>query len=121
VAEESDHDRQADGSADSPRLAEQFSLATLRATPRYTFVVAIIAALGGMLFGYDIGVISGAEKMLKSSFHLNSTTEERPRRRVWRSMSSPSATARIPSVSSSPRIPVREPSSPSPTPVTDSV
>ena len=38
--------------------------------------MAAIAALGGMLFGYDIGVISGAENLLKSSFHLSSTTEE---------------------------------------------
>jgi sugar porter (SP) family MFS transporter len=57
-------------------VADGFSWATLKATPRYTYFVAAVAALGGMLFGYDIGVISGAEKLLTSDFHLTSTTEE---------------------------------------------
>lgn len=35
-----------------------------------------MAAIGGMLFGYDIGVISGAEKLLTNAFHLSSGTEE---------------------------------------------
>ena len=35
-----------------------------------------MAALGGILFGYDIGVISGAEKLLKADFQLSSTGEE---------------------------------------------
>lgn len=63
-------------SPETQNIAEQLSLSTLRAIPRYTFVVACVAALGGMLFGYDIGVISGAEKLLTSDFHLSSTTEE---------------------------------------------
>ena len=53
-----------------------FSLTAFRGTPRYTYLVAAVAALGGMLFGYDIGVISGAENLLTSSFRLSSTTEE---------------------------------------------
>jgi hypothetical protein len=39
-------------------------------------IVASIAALGGLLFGYDTGVISGAELFLTKAFQLNSTTEE---------------------------------------------
>jgi MFS transporter, SP family, galactose:H+ symporter len=54
----------------------QSSVAAVRDTPRYTYLVAAIAAIGGMLFGYDIGVISGAENLLTSAFHLSSGTEE---------------------------------------------
>jgi sugar porter (SP) family MFS transporter len=52
------------------------SLTAVRDTPRYTYLVAALAAIGGMLFGYDIGVISGAENLLKSTYHLSSGTEE---------------------------------------------
>jgi MFS transporter, SP family, galactose:H+ symporter len=54
----------------------RFSLRAVRETPRFTYLIAAVAAIGGMLFGYDIGVISGAELLLKSSFHLSSTSEE---------------------------------------------
>ncbi|MGH2914513.1 MAG: sugar porter family MFS transporter [Solirubrobacteraceae bacterium] len=60
----------------SQRLPQQFSLQAIRSTPRYTYLVAAIAAVGGALFGYDIGVISGAENLLKAQFHLSSGTEE---------------------------------------------
>jgi len=63
--------------ASSPHtLSEQFSLRVIRQTPRYTYLVAAVAATGGMLFGYDIGVISGAENLLKEHFRLSSSTEE---------------------------------------------
>ena len=54
----------------------RFSLSAVRETPRYTYLVATVAAVGGMLFGYDIGVISGAENLLKTAFKLSSATEE---------------------------------------------
>jgi sugar porter (SP) family MFS transporter len=54
----------------------RFSLAAVRDTPRYTYLIAGVAAIGGMLFGYDIGVISGAEKLLIPAFRLSSGTEE---------------------------------------------
>src|ERR1700722_3269037 len=52
------------------------TLAVFRSAPRYTYLVASVAALGGLLFGYDIGVISGAELLLKQAFHLSAGAEE---------------------------------------------
>jgi len=35
-------------------------------------IIAATAALGGLLFGYDTGVISGALLFLREAFHLSS-------------------------------------------------
>ncbi|PZS01830.1 MAG: MFS transporter, partial [Chloroflexi bacterium] len=40
------------------------------------YVVSAVAALAGLLFGYDTGVISGAELFLVKSFKLTAFTEE---------------------------------------------
>ena len=40
------------------------------------YVIVGIAAPGGFLFGYDTGVILGAELHLTKDFALNSTVEE---------------------------------------------
>lgn len=40
------------------------------------YVVAAIAALNGLLFGYDIGVISGALLYIKQSFALSTFLQE---------------------------------------------
>ncbi len=61
---------------ESQRLTEGISLQTLRTTPRYAYLVAVVAAVGGLLFGYDIGVISGAEIFLKHAFHMSASSEE---------------------------------------------
>ena len=37
----------------------------------FVYIAAAIAALGGLLFGYDTGVISGAELFLKNDFTLS--------------------------------------------------
>jgi len=60
----------------SAESSVQASVEAVKDTPRYTYLVAAIAAIGGMLFGYDIGVISGAENLLTSAFHLSSGAEE---------------------------------------------
>jgi len=44
--------------------------------PRFVYLAASIAALGGLLFGYDTGVISGAELFLKNDFTLTTFTLE---------------------------------------------
>lgn len=42
----------------------------------FVYVAAVISAIGGMLFGYDIGVISGAILFIKNDFHLSAMMEE---------------------------------------------
>jgi Sugar (and other) transporter len=44
--------------------------------PSYVYLVGAVAALGGLLFGYDTGVISGAQGFLSKTFHLTPTTQE---------------------------------------------
>lgn len=41
-----------------------------------TNFIAIIAATGGLLFGYDTGIISGALLQLKTNFHLSTFAQE---------------------------------------------
>ena len=41
------------------------------ADSRFVYVAATFAALGGLLFGYDTGVISGAELFFKNDFTLS--------------------------------------------------
>ncbi len=42
----------------------------------FVYIAAAISALGGMLFGYDTGVISGAILFIKQEFSLSATLEE---------------------------------------------
>lgn len=43
---------------------------------RFVYMAAAISALGGMLFGYDIGVISGAILFIKEQFSISLGMEE---------------------------------------------
>ncbi len=45
--------------------------ATPTGSARYVFLICIVAALGGLLFGYDTGVINGAIGPLKAHFQLD--------------------------------------------------
>jgi MFS transporter, SP family, arabinose:H+ symporter len=42
-----------------------------RGSLAYLSLACLVAALGGLLFGFDTAVISGAEGMLKAQFHLS--------------------------------------------------
>jgi len=42
-----------------------------RARPAYMLLVSMVAALGGMMFGFDIAIISGAAPFVQEHFRLN--------------------------------------------------
>jgi hypothetical protein len=44
--------------------------------PRFVILAAAVAALGGSLFGYDTGVISGAILFIRPEFGLSTTLVE---------------------------------------------
>ncbi|KAK2858858.1 hypothetical protein Q5P01_003478 [Channa striata] len=45
-------------------------------TPGFVYVLAVFSALGGFLFGYDTGVISGAMLLLKKELELSALWQE---------------------------------------------
>ncbi|XP_029104526.1 proton myo-inositol cotransporter-like isoform X2 [Scleropages formosus] len=45
-------------------------------TPAFVYVLALFSALGGFLFGYDTGVVSGAMLLLKRDMHLSALWQE---------------------------------------------
>jgi MFS transporter, SP family, galactose:H+ symporter len=49
---------------------------TKEAGKRFVYLATAISALGGMLFGYDIGVISGAILFIRKDFSLSGGMEE---------------------------------------------
>src|SRR5262249_45426223 len=56
----------------SSHTITQQNVAAQRATgTTFVYIAAVFAALGGLLFGYDTGVISGAEIFIKDVFKLS--------------------------------------------------
>lgn len=45
-------------------------------TPGFIYLLAFFSALGGFLFGYDTGVVSGAMLLLKKEMNLSSLWQE---------------------------------------------
>jgi sugar porter (SP) family MFS transporter len=56
----------------APQKAQATKVAS---SSRFVYVVAAIAALSGLLFGYDTGVISGALLFMREQFHLTPAGE----------------------------------------------
>lgn len=50
-------------------------MANTKKTSGYVIFMAIVAAIGGILFGYDTAVISGTTELVKSQFHLTDLRE----------------------------------------------
>ena len=59
-----------------PREANPMKIEAKTSWKRFVHLAAAISALGGMLFGYDIGVISGAILFIKKDFSLSAGMEE---------------------------------------------
>jgi SP family galactose:H+ symporter-like MFS transporter len=55
---------------------KQATTAPAQPRTRFLYVVAAIAAIGGVLFGFDTGVISGAILFITQQFHLTASLEE---------------------------------------------
>ncbi|HVF02273.1 MAG TPA: sugar porter family MFS transporter [Rubrobacteraceae bacterium] len=51
-------------------MAQTGSSEDVRSGKRFVYMVACVAALGGLLFGYDIGIISGALLFIENDFPL---------------------------------------------------
>lgn len=56
----------------------QSSTATANIRPTYLWFICAVAALGGLLFGYDWVVIGGAAKFYEAFFHLQDTAANIP-------------------------------------------
>ena len=50
---------------------------------KFVILAAAVSALGGMLFGYDIGVISGAILFIKTDFFLPALRKSSSARSCW--------------------------------------
>lgn len=60
---------------DEPYAADRTSSSELSAARRFVVLVALVSALGGALFGYDTGVISGALLFITDQFGLTPVME----------------------------------------------
>ena len=58
--------------ASAGRVVPDFVYEIFRKDNRFALSIAILAALGGMLFGFDTGIVSGALPYIAKDFHLGS-------------------------------------------------
>jgi MFS family permease len=57
-------------------MASRTSAAPSGGTNRLVLVMAVTAALGGLLFGYDTGIISGALLFIREDFGLSDAAQQ---------------------------------------------
>ncbi|MGI4832660.1 MAG: sugar porter family MFS transporter [Janthinobacterium lividum] len=62
--------------ASGPSLRPAVAGPPAAASPGYVYLVAAVAALGGLLFGFDTAIINGALLFLKQDFHLSDSQTE---------------------------------------------
>ena len=65
-----------DKETEEQALIKSADLPTKQRTPLYVYFLTAFAAIGGFLFGYDTGVISGAMILIKQEFQLSSFWQE---------------------------------------------
>lgn len=65
-----------DKETEEQALIKTSDLPTKKPTPLYVYFLTVFAAIGGFLFGYDTGVISGAMILIKQEFNLSSFWQE---------------------------------------------
>jgi MFS family permease len=60
----------------TPGPVDDFSASSPTFNPRYAWSISLVAAMGGLLFGYDWVVIGGAAKFYEAFFHLKDTAAD---------------------------------------------
>lgn len=58
------------------QLKKKLSLSSAQNPPNIIYLMAVLSAMGGFLFGYDTGIVSGAMVFVKKTFSLNSLWQE---------------------------------------------
>ncbi|KAJ2339363.1 hypothetical protein GGH92_006754, partial [Coemansia sp. RSA 2673] len=62
--------------SDSTPDIDTDAMAATNRPPRFVYFVVFCITIGGLLFGYDTGVISGALVVIKDDWHLTNTQQE---------------------------------------------